>query len=214
MLDAGRAVGVTPYYDQDGITIYHGDCREILPKFNVDEVALLIADPPYGINHHTSDYWHGTRIIGDDKPFDPAPLLRFKRCILWGANYYCRSLPETNGWIVWDKRDATSDRLPGSDAELAWSNVSKSVALFRKVWMPHTIRGEASLHPTQKPVSLMRWILGKWTVPGDLVLDPYMGSGPIAQACYEMERRYIGIEIEGRYCEVTLQRLAQGVLPL
>lgn len=61
----------------------------------------------------------------------------------------------------------------------------------------------------------MRWILEKWTEPGDLVLDPYMGSGPIAQACKEKGRRYIGIEIVEEYCRITVEhRLAQMALPL
>jgi DNA modification methylase len=60
------------------------------------------------------------------------------------------------------------------------------------------------LHPTQKPVSLMRWMVERWTEPGDLVLDPYMGSGPIAQACLETRRRYLGIEIDPHYVQTTL----------
>jgi DNA modification methylase len=60
----------------------------------------------------------------------------------------------------------------------------------------------------------MRWILEKWSKPGDLILDPYMGSGPIARACADLGRRYIGIEIEERYCEIAARRLQQAVLPL
>jgi DNA modification methylase len=70
------------------------------------------------------------------------------------------------------------------------------------------------LHPTLKPVSLMRWIVDRWTQPGDLVLDPYMGSGPVAQACHDLGRRYIGVEIVEDYCRVAANRLAQGVLAL
>jgi DNA modification methylase len=72
----------------------------------------------------------------------------------------------------------------------------------------------SQLHPTQKPVALMRWIVDRTTKPGDLVLDPYMGSGPVARACMDLGRRYIGIEIEERYCEAAARRLGQGVLDL
>jgi len=70
------------------------------------------------------------------------------------------------------------------------------------------------VHPTQKPVALMRWILDKWTEPGDLVFDPYMGSGPIAQACHELGRRYIGVEIVEEYCQTAVNRLGQQTLAL
>lgn len=74
------------------------------------------------------------------------------------------------------------------------------------------MRNEPILHPTQKPASLMRVILEEWSAPGELIYDPYMGSGPVAQACRELGRRYIGVEIVEEYCEIAVQRLAQGVL--
>ena len=73
---------------------------------------------------------------------------------------------------------------------------------------------ERRVHPTQKPVALMRWIIQNWTQHGHLVLDPYMGSGPVLVAAKELGRRAIGVEIEERYCEIAAKRLAQGVLPL
>ncbi len=99
--------------------------------------------------------------------------------------------------------------------ELAWSNVAQTPQLFNHYWRDWLRRASergSRLHPALKPVSLMKWVLGNWTVPGDLILDPYMGSGPVAQACHEMGRRYIGIEIEEKYCEIAVDRLAQGVL--
>jgi len=159
-------------------------------------------------------YWQGAKVAGDEERFDVRHLLQYERLVLWGANHFCHDLPEGNGWIVWDKRDQTSRNLPGSDAELAWTNVTDQVRLYRRVWMPHTIRGERLMHPTQKPLDLMRWIVDDWTKPGDLVLDPYMGSGPVAQACYELGRRYIGIELVEEYCKVAVSRLTQMMLPL
>lgn len=216
---------MTPYYDQDGITIYHGDCRDVLPTIS-DTVALVLGDPPYGISIVDGAGHIGAEAMtsvgtylpvhGDDEPFDPTPLLKYERVILWGANYYADKLPVSGGWIVWDK-DLGLNTTNFSDAELAWTNISGSVRVFRHLWkgmLKDSERTQRRVHPTQKPVALMRWILERWSEPGDLILDPYMGSGPIAQACHEMGRRYIGIEIEEQYCEIAVNRLAQQVLPL
>lgn len=213
-----------PYYDEDGITIYHGDCRDVLPTLDPADVALVLTDPPYGIGWDTEYAARGMGrltqshdyppVYGDAEPFDPAPLLRFGRCILFGANNYADKLPVSPGWVVWDK-DLGLNTSDLSDAEMAWTNVTGGVRIFRHLWkgmLKDSERTEKRVHPTQKPVALMRWLLERWTEPGDLVLDPYMGSGPVAQACSEMRRRYIGIEISERYCEIAVQRLAQGVL--
>jgi site-specific DNA-methyltransferase (adenine-specific) len=75
-------------------------------------------------------------------------------------------------------------------------------------------KDQRRVHPTQKPVALMRWILEKYSKPNDLILDPYVGSGPIAAACHQMGRRYIGIDIVETYCSIAVKRLQQSVLPL
>ena len=201
---------IQPYYDEDGITIYHGDCREILPSVDAD---VIISDPPYGIDYEPGPYWKGERIAGDSEPFDPSHLLDRRGAVLFGANHYADRLPASSGWIVWNKRDRTSRSLPGSDAELAWTNLLTQVRIFTQVWMPHTIRGEPMLHPTQKPVALMREIL-EATGGDDLVCDPYMGSGSTLRAAKDLGRKAIGIELEERYCEIAAERLGQGVLDL
>jgi site-specific DNA-methyltransferase (adenine-specific) len=90
------------YYDRDGITIYHGDCLDVLPSVDPDDVDLLLTDPPYGIDLDT-DYSglngsHRTyeRVEGDDASFDPEPLLAYDRCVLWGANHYASRLPDVD----------------------------------------------------------------------------------------------------------------------
>lgn len=219
---------MTPYYDENGITIYHADCAVILPTIDPSDVDLLLTDPPYGIGSLGKSKFGarfnsgsgkfattGSVIVADDEPFDPAPLLRFERCVLWGANNYAAQLPNSGGWIVWDKAPGEESTLfKTSDAELAWTQGLKTygVRRFNRRWRSASKDGEPHLHPTQKPTSLMRWIVDRWTERDDLILDPYMGSGPVAQACYELGRRYIGIEIEERYCEIAIRRLGQGVL--
>ena len=208
---------MVPYFDRDGITIYHADCRDVLPSIDPSSVDLLLTDPPYGIGYKGSSYWNGRTVEGDDQPFNPAAMLAYGRCVLFGANHFCHELPQSDGWILWDKRlqDSTDSGLKVPDAEMAWTNVTARQRIYRQLWAG-PMRGHETtfLHPTQKPVGLMRWIIEQWTEPGDLVLDPYMGSGPVAQACHELGRRYIGIELVEDYCKVAVSRLAQQTLDL
>ena len=218
---------MTPYYDRDGIVIYHGDCRDVLPDIDPDSVDLLLTDPPYGIGYSggasSAQRWASAAVEGDSEPFDPAHLLAYKPRVLWGGNYYTERLPEhAGGWIVWskaqDNRMVLASANHRSTGEMAWTDLTDKVLVYNCFWMGSplyrkTERG-SSLHPTQKPVDVMRWIVDRWTKPGDLVLDPYMGSGPVAQACHELGRRYIGIELVEDYCKVAVSRLAQQTLDL
>lgn len=233
---------MTSYYSDDLVTIYHGDCLPILDTIDAASVDLVIADPPYGVAYKSganrprptgafgkdkppttvrSHDW--PLIVGDQSPFDPGPLLRFPRLVLFGANYYADRLPPSPSWIAWDKIDglATSKRCVGindqADAEMAWTNLGGPVRIIRHRWlglMQASEQRERRVHPTQKPIALMERIIEWRTKPGDLVLDPYMGSGPVAVACQRLGRRYIGIEIEEKYCEVAAKRLQQGTLDL
>lgn len=217
-----RATDVKPYYEQDGIVIYHGDCRDVLP--HLEPVGLVLTDPPYGISHPT-DYKSRNRgaiaackdyppVHGDDEPFDPAFLLALnKPTALWGANYYADKLPPSSGWLVWDKE--RPDSIDQATCELAWTNFIKGVRRFTYLWNGGIRKGdEALVHPTQKPVALMSWVLGyRWT-PEGTVLDPFMGSGPVLRAAKDLGRKAIGIEIEERYCEIAAKRMSQMVMPL
>ena len=224
-----------PYYDSGGITIYHADCAEVLPSIDPADVSLVLTDPPYGsivtdrqrrqgttTPGDLTDKWGPGRTVhadvyGDDKPFDPTPLLRYRRLILWGGNCFASRLPDHPGWIAWDKVTRNGfDEHRMAEVEYAWTNFVTRPQVFRHMWagaFRDSERG-TKYHPTQKPVALMKWILDRWTEPGDLILDPYMGSGPVARACADLGRRYIGIEIVEDYCKVAVDRLRQGVLPL
>ena len=216
---------MTPYFDRDGITIYHARCEDVLPSIDPASVDFLLTDPPYGINLDTANQARGRsvgkrkhsrsldhpRVHGDAEPFDPARLLVYGRAVLFGANNFASRLPDTPSWIVWDRQSGDSDT---ADAELAWTNLGGTVRTFRHTWNGVCRDSEIGwhVHPTQKPTALMRWIIDRWTKPGDLVLDPYMGSGPVAQACADLGRRYIGIELVEDYCKVAVTRLRQGTL--
>lgn len=198
-----------PYYEDGSVTIYHGDCRELLSEVTAD---FIVSDPPYGIDYVAGSYWRRERITGDATTFDPRHLLRSRGAVLFGANHYAHRLPPSAGWIVWDKRDRVSRSLPGSDAELAWTNVLSQVRVFVHVWIPHTLRTEQTFHPTQKPLPLMKWVITE--IPAGVICDPYMGSGTTLKAAKDLGRRAIGIEIEERYCEIAAKRCAQEVLEL
>ncbi len=209
------------YYDYAGITIYHGDCREILPT--LPKIDLVLTDPPYGIAHPCDFKTRGRvklaactdypDVHGDRQPFDPDPWIT-QPAILFGANHYASRLPDSAGWLVWDK--LRPDDLDQSTCELAWSNVVKGVRRFRYLWNGMIRAGDDLLyHPTQKPVELMAWCLSfPWTKSLRIVLDPFMGSGTTLRAAKDLGRKAIGIEIEEKYCEIAARRMEQEVLPL
>jgi site-specific DNA-methyltransferase (adenine-specific) len=195
------------------VTIYHGDCREWLP-----EADAIVTDPPYGMNLGTDNTSRGGRrfapIVGDDAPFDPAPILALRKpTILFGANYYASRLPDSGSWVVWDKRDGVL-RNTNADAELIWTNLGGPVRTIRHVWagmLRDSQRREPTLHPTEKPVAVMRDLILRTS---GTVLDPYMGSGATLVAAKSLGRRSIGVEIEERYCEVAANRCRQETLGL
>lgn len=205
-----------PYYADELVTIYHGDCRDLLPGLPPSD--LLLTDPPYGMDYKPlrgadgSKRW-AEQVAGDGEPFDPTHLLGHRRLILWGANWYADRLPVSGGWVVWDKTPkGAKNGFHASHAELAWTNLCSSVRKFSLQWGGEAHGGEPHLHPTQKPLALMRWTLEQFAEPGWLIVDPYMGSGPLAQVCSEMGYRYIGIELDEAHCETAVRRLAQASL--
>lgn len=227
-----------PYYEHGGITIYHGDCREILPTLEPN--AMLLCDPPYGSGLSVdyadrfspqagSDRWwkttdrklnvRHTPVHGDDEPFDPAHLLAYPASarVLWGGNWYASKLSDRGGWWIWDKRNGKRDvsdaEWPMSEAELAWTDIGKGTRVFRHTWfglIRDSEHGE-HFHPTQKPAALMAWCM-KMSKTDGLVIDPYAGSGPTLAAAKALHRRAIGIETEEKYCEIAAKRLSQEVL--
>ncbi len=210
--------GRQPCECADGITLYHADCQEILPLLESGSVDLVLTDPPYGINYSSSgrsvaatatDY---SVMQGDGEPFDPAPLLRFSRVALWGANYYGNKLPSSPSWWIWDKRPGGQVN-DSADCELAWTNLGGPARCFRHLWMGmlrDSERNRPSLHPTRKPLALMQWCLQQ-AGEDNLILDPFAGSGTTGRACKDLGRKCIMVEIEEKYCEVSARRLNQEV---
>ncbi len=204
-----------PYYQDDAVTIYHGDCREIVPSLG--RFDLLLTDPPYGI----ADTWKGGKGHGwgkataeaglrnewDAETPTGAELMVLVGCaresVIWGGNYF--ELPPSRGWFVWNKPERG---FTLSEAELAWSNRDNVIRVF------DGNRSEPGReHPTQKTLKLMSWCLG-WFPKANTILDPFAGSGTTGRAAKDLGRKATLIEREERYCEIAAKRMAQEVLPL
>lgn len=198
---------IRPYYQESGITIYHGDCREILPT--LPKVDLVLTDPPYGIGF-ASQPTTGQRRAGMpreawDNRVAELPEFDAETIVVWGGNYF--PLPASRGWLCWYKPDAPPSM---GCFELAWTNEDRNSRLIT-----HSIaatNSERVRHPTQKPLRVISWAMSQF--PGDSVLDPFMGSGTTLVAAKNLGRKAIGIEIEEKYCEIAVKRLRQEVLPL
>lgn len=215
-----------PYYSESGIQLYQGDCLEVLPALGIKpgDVALLWADPPYGINLKPTSsrerrgvagrQW--APIIGDRVRFDPAPWLPYPRAVLWGANHYASRLPDSMTWWLWDKREDLIPERTQADGEAAWTNLGGPLRIFRHYWdgfSRASERGASHLHPSQKPEALASWGFQRAGLKaGDLVVSPYLGSGPEAAAAKRMGLRFIGVELVPEYLDACVARLRQGVL--
>lgn len=228
---------MTPYYADDSVTIYHGDSREWMPDADV-----LVTDPPYGVgwNVGTDSYragWGRSRrgaafspIVGDDEPFDPRRLLALGLpTVLFAANHYADRLPASPSWIVWDKREGSAFGRDQADCEMAWTNLGGPARIVRLQWnilsrikdangsgsgspVANHHRDSHINHPTEKPVALLRDIIGR--CPDGVILDPYMGGGSTLRAAKDLGRKAFGIEIEERYCELAANRCRQETLGL
>lgn len=204
-----------PYYEHAGITIYHGDCREILPQLG--RFDLLLTDPPYGIRRdgmRASTSKHGGRKAYEFDGWDNAPpdaeaframFAASSAQIIWGGNYFAEHLPPSMGWLVWDK----GQRIAQSDGELAFTSYQRALRIYELNRVALMLDG--AQHPTQKPLRLIRWCLMQ---AGDVssVLDPYCGSGTTLVAAKEMGIRAVGIELLEKNCEISAKRLGQEVM--
>lgn len=206
-----------PYYQDDAVTLYHGDSAEIIPQLG--KFDLLLTDPPYGIGRDGSirtTSRHGGRKAYDflgwdgDRPskevFDLL-LTSSDEHIIWGGNYFADFLPPTMKWLVWDK----GQRIMQSDGELAWTSIEGALRIFTLNRV--ALMQDGAEHPTQKPLELMRWCLGH-SPQAKTVLDPFAGSGSTGRACKDLGLKCTLIEREESYCEIIVRRMAQEVLNL
>jgi hypothetical protein len=198
--------------------------RELLgDQFN--KIGMVWADAPYGINVVSKDGSLGVtpkgkyaQVLGDENKniayssFDLCQNL-FKNAvnIFWGANHFASAVCDSSCWIVWDKQDGKS--VTFADCELAWTNIDQPARVFKHIWdgfRRDSEKGEMRVHPTQKPVELFVWCAEKYGQPGDIVFDPFLGSGMSVIGCEKLNdnRTAFGMELSPEYIEVILQRFS------
>ena len=214
-MGVGKA-DMTPYYQTELGKLYHGDCLEIMPM--LEPVDLVLTDPKYGIGMDRGFGGFGgfgppiARKQYNDKWDDERPpkeffdfIIKAKLTMIFGGNFFADLLPQSTHWIFWDKLNT----MPTfGDGELIWTN-SKRKSVKKITYEYNGLLGKEGkrYHPTQKPIGLFVLILEERSEPTDLVLDPMIGSGTTAIACERLNRRWIGIEIEEKYCEIAVKRI-------
>lgn len=183
----------------------------------------IYTDPPYGINEKGDRSERGGIAQGNNlKDFkddsiqyavDAYNLTRIynpEKEVWWGANYYCHHLPQTNNWLVWDKRVEEKQTDTQSDCELAWVNDGhSSVRIFRHLWkglIKGSEHGQKRVHPTQKPIELASHCFNRYDM-GNVILDLFGGSGTTMVACQQTKRKCLMMEFEPHYCQVIIDRM-------
>jgi DNA modification methylase len=228
---------VKPYYRAGGVAIYHADAREVLSQLNSESVDLVLTDPPYGINlkikyaySRREKHAPGPDIAGDDSLNalrDVLPALDLLLKPDRHAYFFASStrigeaVDAIAAWwnikniLVWDKGNmGTQGDVLAAYARnweaIVYANKGRRPlagprprAICRYDWNAR----KDPVHPTVKPVGLMAWLIQKSSRHGELVLDPFCGSGPVLRAARDLGRRAIGIELEERYCEAAVRRL-------
>lgn len=205
------------------ITITNECNMELMARYPDKYFDLAIVDPPYGIGESNKQRkntpckkWKSAKNniqyikkewdsnIPDIKYFNELKRVS-KNQIIWGGNYMTNYLEPKMGWIFWDKKTGENDF---SDGELAWTSFDKALRKFEWLWSGFKKQQpEERLHPTQKPVTLYKWLLDKYAKDGDKILDTHLGSGSIAIACHEYGFDLTACELDKEYYEKAIQRI-------
>ena len=200
--------------------IIHADCIDILKELPDKCIDLILTDPPYGINVAKSgkvgggkcckvtDY--GAKEWDSEIPHKEI-FYEMKRVsknqIIFGGNYFVEFLENSPCWIVWDKLNTGNF----ADCELAWTSFKSAVRKYEFRWngmlQQNMKNKEKRIHPTQKPTDLFGMILRDYSKEGDLILDPFSGSGTTARACHNLKRNFICIEKDKEYFEASVKML-------
>lgn len=212
---------IKPYYETTRGKLYHADCLDILPLIPDKAVDLVLTDPPYGIGAYASGTMGGGvlakqssyAVTFDDTAIphrDIFNLLTKHQSIIFGGNYFVEYLSNSSCWLVWDKLNGKNNF---ADCELAWTNFKTAVRKYEWKWqgmLQQDMKNkDERFHPTQKPLGLFKLILQDYSKENDLILDPFSGSGTTAVACEDLNRRWICIEKEEKYCELSAKRIEQ-----
>ena len=218
-----------PYYSDEFVTLYHGDCREIDAWLEAD---VLVTDPPYGIAYSsgwaTEMVWPGGTYSGaadGSIAGDASVDARDMALAAWGDGpglvFGSMRAPAPKAWkqvLCWDKGESAGM----GDLSIPWRPNWDPIFIVGGPWLSTTrVSGVLSFpnisrvsmgrqHPHSKPARLMADLIAK--CPPGTVADPFAGSGSTIVAAKRLGRKAIGVELDERYCEIAAKRLAQGVL--
>jgi site-specific DNA-methyltransferase (adenine-specific) len=223
-------MALTPYYQDDSCTIYHGDCREILP--HLEPVDLVLTDPPYGeVNRETNGLRKLDKGVADIETMEISELTALilpkgQSFYVWCGTEQVSAIRESfvrsglsTRLCIWEKSNPSP-----MNGEYLWLSGLEACVFGKKpnayfnafcavpVWRGCSEHNQQ--HPTQKPSWLFSKLIDASCPQAGTILDPFMGSGTTLRAAKDLGRKAIGIEIEEKYCEIAVKRLAQEVLPL
>ncbi|MCJ7805177.1 site-specific DNA-methyltransferase [Patescibacteria group bacterium] len=194
---------MNPYYQDKWVTIYHGDCREILPQLDV-KVDLVLTDPPYSDYH--SEY-------GDSEAINELAEFNCRQLVFWSAK---ADFPlDCTAIHIWDKKVGAASQYE----RIFERNGQCIYKMYRAYLINSTVAASYTGdiytgHASQKPQKLILKLIADYSNPNDLILDPFLGSGTTAYCAKKLNRRCIGIEIEEKYCEISANRCRQEVMEL
>jgi site-specific DNA-methyltransferase (adenine-specific) len=188
------------------LTITNEDNMELMARYPDNYFDLAIVDPPYGIDRNGMSMGNSV-FKKDDKKWDSEiptkeyfdELFRVsKNQIIWGGNYF--PLPQSQYFAIWDKGDTMYSRT-FAECEYAWVKFGGTRIYKKSPNQPERI------HPTQKPISLYKWLLDKYAKPGDKILDTHLGSGSIAIACHDYKFDLTACELDKEYFDKAMERI-------
>lgn len=192
--------------------VFNMDCMEYMRQFPDKHFELAVVDPPYGIGRDGAKETtgrHGGRKAHAHKGWDTSvpPKSYFDELrrvsenqIIWGANYFTKNLPPSMGWIFWDK----GQRIRNSDGEMAYTSFSRALRVVEYNRVELLL--EVTIHPTQKPVALYKWIFQNYAKPGWKILDTHLGSGSSRIAAWDMGLDFYATELDADYFEAMEKR--------
>lgn len=199
-------------------TIFNQDCLVGLKALPDKSIDLILTDPPYGKKADKGTNGFGAaknrRYAGGWDGMIPPPelfneMFRVARnLIIFGGNYFGHLLPPSNCWIFWDKKGDVAFQNPFADGELIYTTFTKPVKriVFKQQGFI-TDSKDKRYHPTQKPTELVQMLIEQFSEPGQLICDPFLGSGTTAVAAVKADRHYIGWEIDPGYFQICCDRL-------